>query len=141
MSVLKFVPERGWVVLGGYLAEVEVHGEDEHGELGGGGAGPERGGDGLGGGVGLGGDGGLGGGGGRAVKNSIKDLSKLTLCFLLGDGEYLSEVEVHGEDEHGELGDGGYLSGEDGRGGRGGCLLYTSPSPRDRQKSRMPSSA
>ena len=23
----------------------------------------------------------------------------------------------------------------------GGCLLYTSPSPRDRQKSRMPSSA
>ena len=26
-------------------------------------------------------------------------------------------------------------------GGRLGCLLYTSPSPRDRQKSRMPSSA
>ena len=25
--------------------------------------------------------------------------------------------------------------------GGGGCLLYTSPSPRDRQKSRMPSSA
>ena len=25
--------------------------------------------------------------------------------------------------------------------GRWGCLLYTSPSPRDRQKSRMPSSA
>ena len=24
---------------------------------------------------------------------------------------------------------------------QGGCLLYTSPSPRDRQKSRMPSSA
>ena len=24
---------------------------------------------------------------------------------------------------------------------REGCLLYTSPSPRDRQKSRMPSSA
>ena len=61
------------------MAEVEVHGEDEHGELGGGGAGPERGGDGLGGGVGLGGGGGLGG----AVKDSIKDLSKLTLCFLL----------------------------------------------------------
>ena len=51
---------------GGYLAEVEVHGEDEHGELGGGGAGPERGGDGLGGGGGL----------GRAVtlNDSIKDL-------------------------------------------------------------------
>ena len=26
-------------------------------------------------------------------------------------------------------------------GGTGVCLLYTSPSPRDRQKSRMPSSA
>ena len=26
-------------------------------------------------------------------------------------------------------------------GGFGDCLLYTSPSPRDRQKSRMPSSA
>ena len=26
-------------------------------------------------------------------------------------------------------------------GGLNGCLLYTSPSPRDRQKSRMPSSA
>ena len=26
-------------------------------------------------------------------------------------------------------------------GGDGGCLLYTSPSPQDRQKSRMPSSA
>ena len=25
--------------------------------------------------------------------------------------------------------------------GENGCLLYTSPSPRDRQKSRMPSSA
>ena len=25
--------------------------------------------------------------------------------------------------------------------GEGSCLLYTSPSPRDRQKSRMPSSA
>ena len=29
---------------GGYLSEVEVHGEDEHGELRGGGADPERGG-------------------------------------------------------------------------------------------------
>ena len=29
--------------------------------------------------------------------------------------------------------------GADGKGGA--CLLYTSPSPRDRQKSRMPSSA
>ena len=28
-----------------------------------------------------------------------------------------------------------------GQGTHGRCLLYTSPSPRDRQKSRMPSSA
>ena len=28
-----------------------------------------------------------------------------------------------------------------GRGKAGGCLLYTSPSPRDRTRSRMPSSA
>ena len=30
---------------------------------------------------------------------------------------------------------------EGGKTGAGACLLYTSPSPRDRQKSRMPSSA
>ena len=57
------------------------------------------------------------------------------LFFLLGDGGgYLSEVEVHGEDERGELGGGvglggggdggedggGYLSGKDGGGGDGG---------------------
>ena len=30
---------------------------------------------------------------------------------------------------------------KEGGGSVGGCLLYTSPSPRDRQKSRMPSSA
>ena len=43
----------------------------------------------------------------------------------------------------------GKNKGEMDRGGNGerkeemgrGCLLYTSPSPRDRQKSRMPSSA
>ena len=34
------------------------------------------------------------------------------------------------------------LSRENGEGGRGAsCLLYTSPSPRDRTRSRMPSSA
>ena len=34
-----------------------------------------------------------------------------------------------------------YRDGHPGRGHAYGCLLYTSPSPRDRQKSRMPSSA
>ena len=33
------------------------------------------------------------------------------------------------------------LRGESGDGEFEACLLYTSPSPRDRQKSRMPSSA
>ena len=35
----------------------------------------------------------------------------------------------------------GRLIGESGSALVYGCLLYTSPSPRDRQKSRMPSSA
>ena len=39
-------------------------------------------------------------------------------------------------DVDGVLTDGGLHYDEAGR-----CLLYTSPSPRDRQKSRMPSSA
>ena len=34
-----------------------------------------------------------------------------------------------------------YNDGEEGLKGITTCLLYTSPSPRDRQKSRMPSSA
>ena len=39
---------------------------------------------------------------------------------------------------NGQTGD----NGQPGQGGQGQtCLLYTSPSPRDRQKSRMPSSA
>ena len=106
MSILKFVSERDGVVLGGddvvlgdgggYLAKVEVHGEDEHGELGGGGAGPERGGDGLGGGVGLGGGGGLTG--------------------LEGGGGRISNVGIGGG--------GGYLSGGDARGGGGLTCTY-----------------
>ena len=38
-------------------------------------------------------------------------------------------------------GGGGGRRNYSGGGGNRGCLLYTSPSPRDRQKSRMPSSA
>ena len=33
------------------------------------------------------------------------------------------------------------ISAGDGLGNTSGCLLYTSPSPRDRTRSRMPSSA
>ena len=35
----------------------------------------------------------------------------------------------------------GFYSADSGTVAISGCLLYTSPSPRDRQKSRMPSSA
>ena len=38
-------------------------------------------------------------------------------------------------------GEGVYVYDSDGNRLLDGCLLYTSPSPRDRQKSRMPSSA
>ena len=102
----------------------------------------------------------LGGGGGRAV--TIKDLSKLTLFFLLiFDSGYLSGEDVrgrHGGTEAAADRDGGGVLTEDAGGGsdneeiflvykeeeartKSSCLLYTSPSPRDRQKSRMPSSA
>ena len=37
--------------------------------------------------------------------------------------------------------DGGFGAGDVAAGGAGACLLYTSPSPRDRTRSRMPSSA
>ena len=60
----------------------------------------------------------------------LGDLSDLDDEFLLGEVEHLDAV-VGGNDQPVDL-----LGEEDGV-----CLLYTSPSPRDRQKSRMPSSA
>ena len=47
---------------------------------------------------------------------------------IVGSGAYLGINKVHN-------------TGEDGLPVDNTCLLYTSPSPRDRQKSRMPSSA
>ena len=38
-------------------------------------------------------------------------------------------------------GEGGAVGGGAGKGEGGACLLYTSPSPRDEESSRMPSSA
>src|SRR5674476_1599043 len=46
----------------------------------------------------------------------------------------------HGSD-YGSYGDHHGCDGDHENHGCDGCLLYTSPSPRDRQKSRMPSSA
>ena len=53
--------------------------------------------------------------------------------LLLSRQDVVGLVEAGGKEE-------GFDESFDG-GGLGGCLLYTSPSPRDRTRSRMPSSA
>ena len=59
-------------------------------------------------------------------------IKNLTKCF--GETKVLDKINVNF--------DRGHIYGIIGRNGSGkSCLLYTSPSPRDRQKSRMPSSA
>ena len=50
----------------------------------------------------------------------------LVVCFILLVTPFIKEVELKEEDV--------FFTPK-------ACLLYTSPSPRDRQKSRMPSSA
>ena len=57
-----------------------------------------------------------------------------------GYGAYSGVVES-GCGGYGSYGDVGYSAATCYRGISSSCLLYTSPSPRDRQKSRMPSSA
>ena len=54
--------------------------------------------------------------------------------FILTEGNKEVEVTIDGESITVELKK-GFPAGAKA------CLLYTSPSPRDRQKSRMPSSA
>ena len=56
-----------------------------------------------------------------------------SLHVLHWDAIVLSSSSNNDEDDGGD--------DYDGDGDCDGCLLYTSPSPRDRQKSRMPSSA
>ena len=56
-----------------------------------------------------------------------------TVSLLNFDGNNLSEIE--------RIVVGSYPTENEGPHGLTVCLLYTSPSPRDRQKSRMPSSA
>ena len=58
-----------------------------------------------------------------------KALENLGVYIQKSDNNYI----VHGT--------GGIISKKDCSINVGNCLLYTSPSPRDRQKSRMPSSA
>ena len=51
-------------------------------------------------------------------------------------------AEMRAEEEFGgEIADGAGSAGLVSFGGQHPCLLYTSPSPRDRTRSRMPSSA
>ena len=62
----------------------------------------------------------------RRVHRSHKSEPKAERCFYLNRGwnhsrDYVKVVTLSGQSSN--------------------CLLYTSPSPRDRQKSRMPSSA
>ena len=73
-------------------------------------------------------------------KGFMKHLGGLELKKI-SETQYEFTVEV--KEIHlntGKIAHGGFLSTIADT-GMGTCLLYTSPSPRDRQKSRMPSSA
>ena len=59
------------------------------------------------------------------------DLRNFKHIYLLGFGKASAAMAASMEE----------LLGDSVTGGHVLCLLYTSPSPRDRQKSRMPSSA
>ena len=63
--------------------------------------------------------------------------------FVVYDSDNQGKVEIYYPDDQAiaAVGIGSDPSFTTGVGTAGGCLLYTSPSPRDRQKSRMPSSA
>ena len=63
---------------------------------------------------------------GKIISSSKKRLDMLNLALTSNDNFEISDFEIN-------KGDISYTVDT--------CLLYTSPSPRDRQKSRMPSSA
>ena len=63
-------------------------------------------------------------------KVSFKKLIKINRCVAVADGFYEWKREEKEKTPH-------YFSRED----TNTCLLYTSPSPRDKRQSRMPSSA
>ena len=71
----------------------------------------------------------------HATSDTEEEEAKVNVCF--GDGDLMTEYDVMRN----------YQSVEsDGcvpvcKSGHEDCLLYTSPSPRDRTRSRMPSSA
>ena len=60
----------------------------------------------------------------NAIRNTVKNSGKLLIDHYIGycgDDSHIVMTHTNGVNSN--------------------CLLYTSPSPRDRQKSRMPSSA
>ena len=62
----------------------------------------------------------------KETRRMENEKGRFTLIFLAAPNDEKAEIELTYNWDGDELGD---------------CLLYTSPSPRDRQKSRMPSSA
>ena len=78
----------------------------------------------------------------------LKAASEITGCHIFGKAEYLNPggsvkdraalALIKDAQEKKLISEGGIVV--EGTAGNT-CLLYTSPSPRDRQKSRMPSSA
>ena len=68
-------------------------------------------------------------------------VSKARPMWTALDPEIREEWEASAKNRPGQTGFTLYLQSELTDGIQEGCLLYTSPSPRDRQKSRMPSSA
>ena len=73
-----------------------------------------------------------------AYRKSIKDLQEGIIKAQLTAKEMIKEISIQYPFWNSSLGRNHfYICAHD----MGTCLLYTSPSPRDRQKSRMPSSA
>ena len=79
------------------------------------------------------------------INQGISDLTTLSTNSTLTDADkkivqdIIDEVRAANEIYKVEIN--GEISGSDDGDAAVACLLYTSPSPRDRQKSRMPSSA
>ena len=73
----------------------------------------------------------------KETRRMENEKGRFTLIFLAAPNDEKAEIELTYNWDGDELGQGsrnfGHLAYS--------CLLYTSPSPRDRQKSRMPSSA
>ena len=90
----------------------------------------------------------------RAAKGSVRVGAKYDDALALKDeppplvaGDLVQVEAVEAEEELGEAGEAGYEASVQPSSAQNvvlkrlGCLLYTSPSPRDKRQSRMPSSA